>query len=215
MVFKKGNIPWNKNKINCYSQITLNKISKALKNRKFTNEHKEKLRKQHKNNKTNDILKFIKENTNKYSCHCGCNKIIIIKRHHYWNGIPEYINHHGRIGIKHTNKSKLKNSISNSKPRPNQQGKNHWNWRNGASFKSYCSKFNNQLKEKIRNQYDRKCYICKITEDEQIKNQKENNKRSCKLHVHHIDSDKEQGCGGKGWKLVPLCRNCHVKQHRK
>lgn len=37
------------------------------------------------------IKKFIKDNTNKHVCKCGCGRFIIIKLHHYYQGIPEYI----------------------------------------------------------------------------------------------------------------------------
>ena len=33
-----------------------------------------------------------------------------------------------------------------------------------------------------------------------------------KLSIHHIDHDKEQGCNGKPFNLVPLCINCHSKE---
>jgi hypothetical protein len=32
-----------------------------------------------------------------------------------------------------------------------------------------------------------------------------------KLHVHHIDYNKMQGCSNHTWKLVPLCTSCHGK----
>jgi hypothetical protein len=53
-------------------------------------------------------------------------------------------------------------------------------------------------------------------ESDQIKKQKEKGKRVFRLSVHHIDEDKEQGCNGKSWKLVPLCLQCHlkVKKHK-
>jgi hypothetical protein len=60
-------------------------------------------------------------------------------------------------------------------------------------------------KEDVRNFYGRKCYICGRDEKDNIT--KTNKLR--KLSVHHIDEDKEQGCNGKLWKLVPLCMHCH------
>lgn len=80
-------------------------------------------------------------------------------------------------------------------------------WKGGKSFDPYCPKFNNRKKEEIREQYDRKCYICgRSEEDNKYKSGKQ-----IKLSVHHIDEDKEQGCNGKGWKLIPLCIHCHGK----
>lgn len=75
------------------------------------------------------------------------------------------------------------------------------NWRGGVSFGKYCPKFNDSIREEVRNKFYRKCVIC--GKDEIM------NKR--KLDVHHVDYDKYQGCDGKKWVLVPLCRSCHSK----
>ena len=83
------------------------------------------------------------------------------------------------------------------------QGKNAPAWKGGLSFEPYCSKFNTQLKEHIRAKCGRICIVCG-------KSEKENGK---KLAVHHVDYDKEQGCKGKDWLLVPLCASCHSKSN--
>ena len=80
-------------------------------------------------------------------------------------------------------------------------GENHPNWKGGISFEPYCSKFNNQLKEQVRDKFNRKCFLCG-------KPEKDNNNR--KLHVHHVDYNKGQGCGYQ-WSLIPLCESCHAK----
>lgn len=82
-------------------------------------------------------------------------------------------------------------------------GKNNANWKGGLSFGKYCYKFNEHRKEIIRNEYNRKCVICGKTE-------KENGR---KLSVHHVSYDKEMGCNGKQWRLVPLCITCHSATH--
>ncbi len=117
----------------------------------------------------------------KMYCNCGCNGEIIIKDCHKYDGIPKYL---------------LGHYI---------HGENNPNWKGGISFAPYCEKFNNRKKEEIRNQYNRQCYICG-------KNEKDNITKTNKiirLSVHHIDGDKEQGCNGKQWKLIPLCMHCH------
>lgn len=44
------------------------------------------------------IDQFIKENTNKHTCKCGCGNYIKILRNHYNTGIPEYIRgHHTKV----------------------------------------------------------------------------------------------------------------------
>lgn len=78
-------------------------------------------------------------------------------------------------------------------------GSKNPNWNGGTSFGKYCEKFNNKLKESIRNAFGRKCFLCGKPESE-------NHRR---LDVHHVDYDRMQGCNGKSWLLVPLCVRCH------
>jgi len=80
-------------------------------------------------------------------------------------------------------------------------GENSYNWRGGVSFEPYCPKFNYQLKESIRNHDNRTCVLCG-------KGEIQNGER---LSVHHIDSDKAQGCSGKKWHLCALCRSCNSR----
>ena len=72
-------------------------------------------------------------------------------------------------------------------------------------YGKYCYKFNETLKERIREKYDRKCLLCQLTEKENIK------KYGCKLPVHHVDYNKKCGCDGNECRLVPLCSKCHPK----
>lgn len=85
--------------------------------------------------------------------------------------------------------------------RHDHSGENSVFWKGGKSFEPYCVKFNLKTKERVRNKYGRKCFICGKNEDENGK----------KLEVHHVDYNKEQGCNGHKWALVPLCRSCHSK----
>ena len=88
----------------------------------------------------------------------------------------------------------------------NNCGKNNPNWQDN-SVNEYCSKFNNNCKESNRNKYNNRCFLCgKLEKDNITKKGKMK-----KLHVHHIDYDKEQGCNNKKWLLVPLCNSCHAK----
>ena len=72
-------------------------------------------------------------------------------------------------------------------------------------YGKYCSKFNEALKERIREKYGRKCLLCPTTEE---KNFKETGK---KLSIHHVDYNKKCGCDGNECRLVPLCSKCHPK----
>jgi endogenous inhibitor of DNA gyrase (YacG/DUF329 family) len=82
-----------------------------------------------------------------------------------------------------------------------QRGENHPNWQGGLTNQKYCYKFDNTLKEKVREKYGRQCFLCG-------KSEKDNGR---KLSVHHVDFDKARGCNGKKWLLVPLCSCCHGK----
>lgn len=94
-------------------------------------------------------------------------------------------------------------------------GEAHPNWEGGISFEPYCHKFNEALKEQVRNAFNRSCLMCDITESELIRNMQAAEKRPCKLHVHHIGAEKQQGCNGIAFHLVPLCPSCHLKLHWK
>lgn len=81
-----------------------------------------------------EILKFVIKNQGNYFCQCGCNNLIIIKKYHYYYGIPKFIKNHGRKGKNHplfnkispfknhnhTDESKKKNSDAH-------KGKKSWN----------------------------------------------------------------------------------------
>lgn len=109
---------------------------------------------------------------------------------------------HWNFGKHHTKKSKDK--MSNAK-KGKYCGENSPSWKGGKSFEPYCEKFNAKKREEIRNQYNRKCYLCGKDE----KDNKYKNGKQCRLSVHHTDFDKKQGCNGKQWKLIPLCIHCH------
>jgi 5-methylcytosine-specific restriction endonuclease McrA len=83
-----------------------------------------------------------------------------------------------------------KNKIGNAN-----RGENCGTWLGGISFLPYCHKFNNRLKEKIRDRDNRTCQLC---------GEKENGSR---LHIHHVHYDKEN-CEPD---LVALCHKCHSK----
>lgn len=72
-------------------------------------------------------------------------------------------------------------------------------WNGGVSFEPYCPRFNERLKEYIRQKFNRKCVLCGISEN------------GVKLSVHHVDYNKLQGCKGHTWALVSLCSSCHSK----
>lgn len=79
-------------------------------------------------------------------------------------------------------------------------GENCAAWKGGMSFGKYCPKFNTQLKNKVRAFFNYKCVVCGKTQA----------KLGYKLHVHHVDYDKEDGCNGRDPLFVPLCCSHHM-----
>lgn len=112
------------------------------------------------------------------------------------------------LGKKHPNRKRPgphteehRRKIGNAhrgRARPKLRGEHSPNWKGGKSFEPYCPAFTKQLKEDIRNVFRRRCFLCGLSE---------NGKR---LHVHHCDYNKGQGCGQR-WSLIPLCQSCHSK----
>lgn len=88
-------------------------------------------------------------------------------------------------------------------------GENNPNWRGGLSFDPYCKEFNEKLKRQIRDNYNN-CdyisglsdYVCNVI-----------NNKVQKLDVHHVDSNKNQGCDEVEWQLVPLSRRNHMRMN--
>lgn len=125
------------------------------------------------------------------------------------------------IGLTHSEESKKKMSEAKKGKKLTEEtkkklsearkGKNSYNWKGGISFEPYCPKFNEAFKESIRDKFDRTCFLCNITESEQIKLQKERNKRPFRLSVHHVNYDKNCLCDNIKCEFVPLCIPCHAK----
>jgi len=94
-------------------------------------------------------------------------------------------------------KNKISLALSN-KPKP--KGKQSPSWIDGRSFLPYCNKFNNQLKEAVRERDGHICQLCGI-------NQKDLIGRAKHLSIHHIHYDKEN-CYPD---LITLCIKCNGK----
>lgn len=83
-------------------------------------------------------------------------------------------------------------------------GAGNGNWKGGRSYEPYCPAFTEKLKEIVRAEFGRKCFLCAKPEDQNGR----------KLAVHHVDYQKSQGCAGQKWSLIPLCNSCHSKTGR-
>ena len=79
----------------------------------------------------------------------------------------------------------------------------------GYAPKTYCEKFDDECRESNREKYDNECFLCGKLQSENVSIAG----KTRKLSVHHIDMNKNQGCDGNDWKLVPLCMGCHGKAH--
>jgi hypothetical protein len=88
-------------------------------------------------------------------------------------------------------------------------GENHPNWQGGISYFPYCFKFDKQRKKSVRKFFKNCCIVCGKHESENM-----TKRGQFALCVHHVDHDKEQGCGGKPFNLVPLCHSCHTIEGR-
>ena len=85
------------------------------------------------------------------------------------------------------------------------QGIPYDEWESFATEQKYCPLFNKACKESVREKYDRRCFICGLPESENITSAG----KLKKLYVHHVDMDKQQGCDGKRWRLIPVCIQHH------
>jgi len=79
-------------------------------------------------------------------------------------------------------------------------GSNNPSWKGGISLGKYCYKFNFDFKEIIRNRFNRLCFLCGMTEEENMR----------KHNVHHVNYDKDCLCNSS-CEFVPLCDKCHGK----
>ena len=83
-------------------------------------------------------------------------------------------------------------------------GEKNGSWKGGISYFPYCIKFNDDLKERVRNFFGRCCYVCG-------KNEIDNGR---KLDIHHVNYDKMMCCNDVKPLFVPLCMSCHAKTQK-
>jgi len=114
---------------------------------------------------------------------------------------------HPMFGKHHSEETKKKlhdTHIGENNSMYGRTGSSSPNWKGGTSYGIYCLKFNERRKRAVRDYFNNLC-IC--TGEPQY------NKA---LNVHHVDHDKEQGCNGKPFNLVPMCDKHHnLEQHHR
>jgi len=81
-------------------------------------------------------------------------------------------------------------------------GENNGNWQGGKSFEIYPQAFSKSLKERIRTKDNHTCQECKFIENQLEK----------KLHIHHIDYNKQNNDENN---LISLCNSCHAQTNFK
>ena len=80
-------------------------------------------------------------------------------------------------------------------------GEKNPHWLGGKSFEPYCPKFNLEFKERVRKWFD---YICVECGTPQFS-------LDTKLHVHHVNFNKNTCCDDTIPLFVPLCTSCHTR----
>lgn len=170
-----------------------NKGNKGNKGRKLSEEHKKKISESNKGRKASEETKQKMSESQK-------GRIITEETKRKMSESNK-----GRTGQTCSEETKRKLSIANTgKKRSNEtkrkisesnKGEKCSNWKGGISFEPYCHKFNNTLKEEVRNRDNRICQNCKA---------KENVRRHT---VHHVHYDKSN-CYPD---LITLCTSCNVK----
>jgi len=118
-----------------------------------------------------------------------------------WLGKNLSEEHKNNISNGMLNSEKFKSVVNSDKTRKNRseshKGEKCYNWKGGISYLPYCERFNEKLKESIRERDNRICQECGKTELENGK----------KLTCHHIHYKKED-CDPD---LISLCISCNSK----
>lgn len=172
-----------------HSQKTKNKISESKRGIKLSEEHKKKIGKAIKGRLSPMKGRNHSEETKRK---IGKSREGNIP----WNtGLTKYTSDslrkmsENKKGIKFS--EEVRRKVSEAR-----MGEKHPNWRGGISFEPYGLEFNDKLKEIIRIRDHYRCQECFRNQDE----------LGYKLHVHHIDYDKQNN---NEENLISLCRNCH------
>ena len=173
------------------SEETCQKLSKALKGRIFTEEHKRNL------SGTWFKKGFTPWNKGKE----GIKKKPLTEEHK--RKLSK-----AHKGFRHTEESRRKMSISH---KGKKMGISNPNWRGGLSVTHYGTEFNTLLKEQIRQRDNYRCRQCFRQQSELFIKTKTGIK-PLKLIVHHIDYNKKNNSPKN---LISLCPNCHSQTNFK
>lgn len=84
----------------------------------------------------------------------------------------------------------------------------HHNFNNWSSREPYGKEFSPELREQIRIRDNHTCQECEKTQKELFKRCRNGKVSHYKLHIHHIDYNKENN---NPLNLISLCNKCHMK----
>jgi hypothetical protein len=190
-----------------HSEETRKKISDSNKGKKLSDEHIQRLKEFNTGKKVSDETKAKLRDANigKYPSDESRKKMSEShkgERHPMFGKRGEGTS---MFGKHHTNEVCERLSIIHSgenNPMFGKVGDLHPNWNGGTSYLPYCFKFNEKRKRAVREYFNNLC-ICTGEPS-----------HTRALNVHHVDHDKEQGCNGKPFNLVPMCDKHHnMEQH--
>ena len=186
------------------------RVEHPLKGKHLSEETKQKIR------ETQKINREIKEGKRPVPelpfCACGCGGRVTKPGNKYING------HNSRVdnplkGKHQTEEAKQKlreahlgthhSEVTKQLMSEAQLGEKNHRWLGGISFEPYCEKFDDDLKERVRDYFNGCCYVCGIGQSEFGR----------KLDVHHVNYDKMVCCNDVKPLFVPLCKKCHVKTY--
>ena len=226
MIFKKGNIPWNKGLTKesseslkrqgiCPSQILKEKFKEGIYKKEYLLNNKGCFKKGRKFSNEQEI-KRIEALRKKGAWNKGLTKETdkSVKRiAEKLKGKQATENHRKKLKGKHNspktefkighqiNSGRIHSKQSKMKYRFSKLGKNNPQWQGGISFEPYDKSFNNKFKRAIRKRDNQICMLCGI--------HREKLKRA--LDVHHINYNKQmsipQNC-------ISLCASCHMKTNK-
>lgn len=187
-----GQSSWNAGKRHIYSEDSLKKMSDSHKGnpggmagKKHTPESKQKNADAHIGHSPNKTS-FIRGQS-PWNKGVPCTQVSPLK------GIPRSEETRKKMSEKLKGHPPNKTSFTSDRV----SGAKNVNWKDGISFKPYCHKFNYVFKERVREEFGRKCYMCHTNESKR------------RLSVHHIDYNHNSICNGNEWAFVPLCAKCH------
>lgn len=210
MVFHKGNLPWNKGKINCYSEKNLKsnsdkhknsyeerfgkekadkikeKISKAMSERRLSDDHKRKI-----GEATTRNQKGVS-----YEERFGKERAKEIKEKISKNSWSKRMK--GKFPKRTLEKKRL-NTLGEKNPMFGVRGEKHPGWRGGLKFQPYTKEFNKHFKLAIKKRDNFACVKCNLCELDSKKLFKDQG-----LQIHHINYDKK----------LSLPENCCTLCHR-